>query len=37
VAGLHGAPAGRELVLAAAPALFDTLHDTLVELGIEKV
>ena len=37
VAGLHGAPAGRELVLAAAPDLFDTLHATLVELGIEQV
>jgi myo-inositol-1(or 4)-monophosphatase len=37
VGGLHGAPAGADLVLAAPPALFGQLHDRLVELGIEKV
>jgi myo-inositol-1(or 4)-monophosphatase len=32
VAGLAGAPAGPEMVLAAPPALFGALHDVLVEL-----
>ncbi len=30
VEGLHGAPAGRPLVIAAPPRLFDLLHDELV-------
>ncbi|MGA8112606.1 MAG: inositol monophosphatase family protein [Actinocatenispora sp.] len=37
VGGLHGAPAGEDLVLAAAPALFDTLHAQLVTLGAERI
>jgi myo-inositol-1(or 4)-monophosphatase len=37
VGGLHGAPAGADLVLAAPPALFQPLHDRLVALGIEDV
>jgi myo-inositol-1(or 4)-monophosphatase len=37
VGGLHGAPAGADLVLAAPPALFGPLHDRLVALGIEEV
>jgi myo-inositol-1(or 4)-monophosphatase len=37
VGGLRGAAAGRELVLAARPELFDQLHDLLVELGIDEV
>jgi myo-inositol-1(or 4)-monophosphatase len=32
VAGLHGAPPGWDLVIAAPPALFDTLHDHLARL-----
>ncbi|WP_045743102.1 MULTISPECIES: inositol monophosphatase family protein [Actinoplanes] len=32
VAGLSGAPAGREMLVAAPPAIFPALHDALVEL-----
>jgi myo-inositol-1(or 4)-monophosphatase len=32
VAGLHGAPAGPAMVVAAPPALFGPLHDLLAEL-----
>jgi myo-inositol-1(or 4)-monophosphatase len=32
VEGLHGAPAGSDMVVAAPPALFDQLHAALVEL-----
>jgi myo-inositol-1(or 4)-monophosphatase len=32
VAGLGGAAAGADLLVAAPPALFDALHDVLVEL-----
>ena len=32
VSGLDGAPAGPDMVVAAPPALFDALHDALVEL-----
>ncbi|MDI6103285.1 inositol monophosphatase family protein [Actinoplanes sp. NEAU-A12] len=32
VSGLAGAPAGREMLVAAPPALFPALHDALVEL-----
>ena len=32
VAGLRGAPAGPDLLVAAPPALFDALHDALAEL-----
>jgi len=32
VAGLHGAPAGHEMLIAAPPALFDALHKVLAEL-----
>ncbi|GAB1693795.1 inositol monophosphatase family protein [Krasilnikovia sp. M28-CT-15] len=32
VAGLHGAPAGGRMVVAAPPALFGPLHDALVKL-----
>ncbi|WP_249713850.1 inositol monophosphatase family protein [Rhizomonospora bruguierae] len=32
VAGLAGVPAGQDMVVAAPPALFDPLHDLLVEL-----
>jgi myo-inositol-1(or 4)-monophosphatase len=32
VSGLGGAPAGREMVIAAPPALFGPLHDVLAEL-----
>jgi myo-inositol-1(or 4)-monophosphatase len=32
VAGLHGAPAGLDMVLAAPPAIFGPLHDALAEL-----
>ena len=32
VAGLDGAPAGEELVIAAPPALFGPLHDALRDL-----
>ena len=32
VSGLGGAPAGRDMVVAAPPAIFAALHDTLVEL-----
>ncbi|MEO3742910.1 inositol monophosphatase family protein [Plantactinospora sp. B5E13] len=34
VAGLAGAPAGRELLIAAPPALFAPLHDRLARLGV---
>ena len=34
VAGLHGAPATAQLVVAAEPGLFDELHAALVEAGI---
>jgi myo-inositol-1(or 4)-monophosphatase len=36
VGGLHGAPAGPELFLAAPPALFDALHDVLAPLGADR-
>jgi myo-inositol-1(or 4)-monophosphatase len=29
VAGLNGAPAGEDLVIAAPPAIFESLHDAL--------
>jgi myo-inositol-1(or 4)-monophosphatase len=32
VSGLDGAPAGRDMVVAAPPAIFGALHDALVEL-----
>jgi myo-inositol-1(or 4)-monophosphatase len=32
VGGLLGAPAGLDMVVAAPPAIFGTLHDALVEL-----
>lgn len=35
VEGLHGAPAGAEMVLAALPGLFEPIHDLLVEFGAE--
>jgi myo-inositol-1(or 4)-monophosphatase len=36
VGGLHGAPAGGDLVIAAPPALFDALHDLLATLGADR-
>ena len=35
--GLHGAPAGRALTLAASPGLFAELHDLLAGLGADQV
>jgi len=34
--GLHGAPAGEALILAAGPSLFPTLHDLLAELRADE-
>jgi myo-inositol-1(or 4)-monophosphatase len=36
VGGLRGAPASGELVLAAAPGLFEALHDLLLPLGADR-
>ena len=36
VEGLRGAPAGEELVLAAAPGLFEPLHDLLVSVSADQ-
>lgn len=36
VAGLHGAPAGEDLVVAANPTLFPALHDLLEPLGVDR-
>jgi myo-inositol-1(or 4)-monophosphatase len=36
VEGLHGRPAGPDLVVAAPPALFDALHDLLAPLGADR-
>jgi myo-inositol-1(or 4)-monophosphatase len=36
VGGLHGAPAGGDLVIAAPPALFDALHDLLATLHADR-
>lgn len=36
VEGLHGAPAGPELLVAAPPGLFDALHDLLAPLGVDR-
>lgn len=36
VAGLRGAPAGEDLVLAAPPSLFPALHDLLAPLGPDR-
>jgi myo-inositol-1(or 4)-monophosphatase len=36
VAGLHGAPAGEDLVIAAAPSIFEPLHDALALLRADE-
>ena len=36
VGGLRGRPEGRDLCVAAGPALFDALHDLLVELDADR-
>jgi myo-inositol-1(or 4)-monophosphatase len=36
VAGLHGAPAGAPLTIAAPPGLFEPLHDLLAGLGADQ-
>ncbi len=36
VEGLHGVPAGPELLVAAPPPLFDAFHDMLAQLGADR-
>jgi len=35
VSGLRGKPAGEQLVVAASPGMYDTLHDLLVDAGFD--